>query len=234
MARKVAKPLGKHMRMVLILWSAFACMALAGCATRPPEPSIGPQIVAAPGTFIHAGSGMGFPVAIDEHRRIEVVRYDAAGLDVSAGYNLVGPLGMVVATVYVFPSPVVVLYASPATTRVKTDAVVLLQANRCAQAFDVQKDAVRVAHPAARPIGETEVHSQRYPNAAHARMATFEFEDNFAGQRQALRSELWVFCGVNARWSVKFRFTYPSRLNATAQIAAFMARLPESSAAAAR
>lgn len=57
-------------------------------------------------------------------------------------------------------------------------------------------------------------------------MATFEYDDLFAGQQQALRSELYVFCYVGEKWAFEYRFTSPKSVDATATISAFMAALP--------
>src|SRR4051812_1429495 len=84
--------------------SMFA-LALAGC------PSAGtPQVrravpIQVKGDYVHAPSGMRFPEQVGEYRRLNVVRYDDRGDDVSAGYTLPRPGSPVTTTVYVYPAP---------------------------------------------------------------------------------------------------------------------------------
>jgi hypothetical protein len=57
-------------------------------------------------------------------------------------------------------------------------------------------------------------------------MAIYEMDDLFAGRRQALSSELVVYCYVGHKWAFEYRFTSPKAANAGDTISAFMASLP--------
>lgn len=54
------------------------------------------------------------------------------------------------------------------------------------------------------------------------RMAAYEFEDFFAGKRQTVRSEVYLFSYVGGTWMIKYRFTCPKSFDGLKQIEAFM------------
>jgi hypothetical protein len=81
---------------------------LCGCPTTRGTlavvPLSDPVSISVEGEYVHPKSGMRFPSRVRDFHRVDLVRYDRDGLDVSAGYNLHRGLGGVAATIYVYPS----------------------------------------------------------------------------------------------------------------------------------
>jgi hypothetical protein len=190
----------------IVLCGAAAALVLGGCQaprTAPPAPDTG----RAPATHVHAATGMAFPDEVGGFVRAGFTRYDMAGLDVGAGYELKAPDGALRAAVSISPLP-----APPGAA--------------CEGAFERGKREVAADHPGAAPAGETAATLEK-GGASHAgRKAAFTFYDLFAGRRQPLRSELYVFCPVGERWIIKYRFTAPADFAAGESIAGFLAKMP--------
>jgi hypothetical protein len=187
----------------IVLGAAAALVLLAGCqapGTAPARPDTG----RAPTDHVHAATGMAFPDAVGDFVRAGFTRYDIAGLDVGAGYELTAPEGALAAAVSIHPLP----------------------AAACEAAFERGKREVAADHPGAKLTEETAARLEK-GGASHAgRKAAFTFNDLFAGRRQPLRSELYVFCPVGERWIIKYRFTGPAGFAAGESIAEFLARMP--------
>ncbi|MBE0533623.1 MAG: hypothetical protein IH626_22595 [Rhodospirillales bacterium] len=184
--------------------AAAAALLLAGCqapGTAPPRPDTG----RAPTAHVHAATGMAFPDAVGDFVRSGFTRYDMAGLDVGAGYELTAlPGGALAAAVSIHPLP----------------------ATACEAAFEAGKREVAADHPGAKVTEETAARLVK-GGAAHAgRKAAFTYNDLHAGRRQPLRSELYVFCPVGERWVIQYRFTAPAGFAAGEPIAEFLARMP--------
>src|SRR5437867_11312302 len=65
------------------------------------------------------------------------------------------------------------------------------------------------------------------PIQTHAgKRVVFEFEDVFAGRRQSLRSELYLFPFVGAKCVVKYRFTYRKALDVSKQTEELIRSVP--------
>jgi hypothetical protein len=186
-----------------IVLCAVAALVLAGCQaprTAPPRPDTG----RAPTDHVHAATGMAFPDEVGGFVRAGFTRYDMAGLDVGAGYELKAPEGALAAAVSIHPLP----------------------AAACEAAFERGKREVAADHPGVAPAGESAATLEK-GGASHAgRKAAFTFNDLFAGRRQPLRSELYVFCPVGERWIIKYRFTAPADFAAGESIAEFLAQMP--------
>jgi uncharacterized protein YigA (DUF484 family) len=74
-------------------------------------------------------------------------------------------------------------------------------------------------------IQERKVSLQQGTATYLGRMATFEYEEVFTGQRQLLRSHLYLFCFVGDKWVIKYRFTHPRFFDATKELDEFMKNL---------
>ena len=110
-----------------------ACMLLAGC--KPPQPTYlaQPEVIQAQGAYVHGPSGMTFPTTVGDFQRASITRYDAAGQDMGAGYNLLAPGWAVAATVYVYPAPSLISIGSP------SDVVASARATLCKTEFERRK-----------------------------------------------------------------------------------------------
>jgi hypothetical protein len=196
------------------------CLSLSGCKS-PSDTANAPasfRVLLTEGSYTHRPSGMEFPPDVGDFRRVNIIQYDAKGLDVSGGYNFVAERGGIAATVYVYPAPSLVSVGSPA------GVVASARATLCSREFEARKREVAYAHPGARLISERDAVSSDGLSMP-GKMASFEFEDRFDGRRQPLNSDLYVFCYVGGRWAIEYRFTSPKNFDSADRIAKFMSDL---------
>lgn len=184
---------------------------LVGCLARP-RPLDQPQAIIADGAFRHDKSGMTFPIAVGEFQRGVLQRYDQDGLDLSVGYNLYDSRRQIITTDYVYPAPPLVSIGSPPET--VTSARAFLAHNE----FEARKCEIMQPRPGARLIEDTEISIPNGGNVRIGRMATFEYNEQFAGRQQSLRSHLCMFNFVGGKWALKYRITYPRSLEVTREI----------------
>lgn len=163
---------------------------------------------------------MRFPDAVGDFQRSQIFRYDAKGLDVSAGYNLASTAGFMVATVYIYPAPSLVSIGSP------PDVVASARETLCRNEFEHRKREVFNAHPGARLIREEGIAPPHPGTSTAGRRAVFEYDASFAGGQQPIHSELWIFCYIGGKWALEYRFSSPLSVDAGPVISAFMATLP--------
>jgi len=206
----------KALRCALI---AGMSLLLLGCPSMRPKYLSQPASVDATGSYTHAASGMVFPDALGDFRRTSISRYDAEGLDVSAGYDLFAPPRVIAATVYVYPAPPLVSIGSP------PEVVATARANLCQREFESRKQEILQSHPGAKLIEERAVSVVRAGGTHSGRMAAFEYEDIFAHQRQPVAARVYLFCYVGGKWVVKYRFSYPKSFDASKDIEDFMRSL---------
>ena len=175
-----------------------------------------PEPLVVRGTYSHPASKIIMPESVAGFQRDRILRYDADGLDVSAGYNLVTTSHRIAATVYVYPAPSLVSIGSP------PEVVASARAHLTEGEFERRKQEIQHAHPGAalieqRAIVRTE-NGQSYPG----KLAIFEYEDLFAGSRISVRSQLRVFCYIGNKWAVAYRFTCPKTEDADQEIQEFI------------
>jgi hypothetical protein len=179
-----------------------------------------PQAVIADGAYRHDKSGMTFPVAVGEFQRGMLQRYDEDGLDVGAGYNVYDSRRQIIATIYVYPAPPLVSIGSPSGT------VASARAFLAKNEFEARKREIMQPRPGARLIEDTEISIPIGGNVRIGRMATFEYDEQFAGRQQSLRSHLCMFNFVGGKWALKYRITYPRGLEATREIDSVLRGVP--------
>ena len=200
---------------VVILLSSL----LAGCPPRP-RPLNQPQVIFTEDAYTHERSGMTFPLSVGDFRRNLVQRYDQDGLDLSAGYDLYLRQQKIAVTVYVYPAPPLISIGSPPGT------VVSARTFLAKSEFEARKREVLQSRPGARLIEDTEISVPIGGTVRVGRMATFEYEDQFAGRRQPLRSHLCMFNYVGGAWALKYRITYPASLEVTREIDTLLHGVP--------
>ena len=197
-----------------ILALALAALVV-GCPTTQPRYTGGPEPIKATGTYIHKPSGMSFPTGVSSFERDRILRYDQEGLNVGVGYNCRNALHPVAATVYVYPSPSLVSIGSPAN--VVGEARERLSENE----FASTRQQIIRAHPDAKLIEERRVEAVRDRHNG-GRYASFELDEVFAGSRQRVRSDVYLFSGLGGKWSLKYRFTYPIRADVNKEVQELM------------
>jgi hypothetical protein len=173
------------------MWLALLLLGCAGGRAALGTELAEPAEIEANGRYVHEPSGMVFPPAVLDFRRVEIYRYDKEGRDVSGGYNLERAGSPVIATVYVYPIP-------------KSDNP---SANVAASHFEEVKTAVMSAHPDAVQLKTDEVKVTQGKVTKSGLHALFRFEQDMPGGRQTCRSEAYLF--THGHWFIKYRLTYP-------------------------
>ena len=81
------------------------------------------------------------------------------------------------------------------------------------------------AHPGANLIERR--NSSRTENAKTfpGKVAIFEYDGPFAGRTIAVRSHMYLFCYVQGKWTVKYRFTRPKVDDSDKDVQEFIDRL---------
>jgi hypothetical protein len=186
------------MRYSLPLLSALSLCVLTACVGTTASGGQ-PLILARPtDTYTHGPSQFRFPPRIGSFQREAVTQYDQDGLDVSVGYN--HPGYRIAATVYVYPVP----QRSPDNT---------LEGH-----FGSCKAEVVRTNGGAQFVSEGAVQISPGGLQHSGRQAAYTLTAVFAGQRQPLRSELYLF--AHGPWFIYYRVTYPVEQRAVAESAA--------------
>jgi hypothetical protein len=189
------------------------CFSIAGAAAQ------GLNVLRPTGTYTQAASGMIFPESVGDFTRVNVIRYKPDGTDESAGYNRLEQSHEINGTVYVFPSPSVTSFASPA------NVIAQARARLCDNVFASVQAEVISAHPDAELLEKAEMSLPQGSSIGHKAIYRVTIA-NFFGRRQVARSEAYVFCYAGGKWNVEYRFDYPDDYTASAAISVFMHDLP--------
>lgn len=163
-----------------------ACPATGpGLNAAKPANSGGPRLLS------NAGDIPGIANAVGRFERGQVVAYRPGQPDFSVGYNLREPGQLAVSTVY--------FYALD-----NTDPV--FQRSLAGQ-FEGASASLKQAHPGASLVAQSRGPVTQGGVAIEGLSATYRFEEEFAGRRRMLASEIHVF--MIGDHFVKFRNSYP-------------------------
>jgi hypothetical protein len=202
-------------RLLKISLPLLVAALLCGCQTSGPHYLSKPEIVPAEGNYVHAGSKITLPPTVGGFLRNRVTRYDVDSLDVSAGYSLIS-IAPINATTYVYPAPPLASFGSP-------DSVVAEErAHLTATEFERRKWEIGQVHPGAALVEQHDVVQTKDGRAYPGKRAVFEYQQQSGDVSVTVRSELYVFCFVEGKWAVAYRFTYPKFENASPKIQEFM------------
>ncbi|MDX6749157.1 hypothetical protein SH611_05000 [Geminicoccaceae bacterium 1502E] len=195
----------------------LAGLVLAGCGPQPASKALErPAAIEAEGVYVHGPSGMAFPLEVGPFQRGRLTRYDAAGLDVGAGYEARSEAGPVAATVFVYPAPSVMSFGSP--PGVAEGA----KAGMCGRQYEDARDDAARGLKGARLVAEEPAAAPHGESLVFGRMAAFEA----AGRDGPIRSVLYLYCSRQSPWAMKYRFTGTEEALQAAPVEAFMAGLP--------
>ncbi len=191
-------------------------LPLCGCPAARVQVTGRPERLAVRGTYIHRVSRIRIPGRVGDFRRDEVFRYDPNCLDVGADYDLVTSSHHVAVTVHVYPGPALTS-PGPSPQAIAGARALLTDAEleRC------KKELLR-AHPQAGLVEQRDVALVDGDRSHAGKRVVLEYEDLFAGSKIPLRSSLYVFCCVDRRWTVEYRFTHPKVEDAEGEIQEFM------------
>jgi len=211
--------LGRFRRITLQAAILALPVLLGGCPpARVAQPAATP--FAEHGSVLqHVASGMQFMDFISGFHRADTHTYSAAGDDVSVGYNFQAAGTDIVGTVYVYPSPSLVSFGSPANVVAEARATLLRGE------FERRKHEIETIEPEAALLSEEPFVLQPDGKAISGLHARYTFKQVFAGVDQKLQSDLYVFCNVNGHWALEYRFSYPVGTDAAPAIASFMQAL---------
>ena len=159
------------------------------------------------GDYVHRWSGMTLPTMIGQLKRVAVMQFDSAALDVSGDYQMVGDGGRALVTVYVYPTNA----ALPVPPQSVDEG--------CRAEFDGVKQILVQRFPSAELLREWRETVPRFGETPAGYAAAYEFTGNLLGPTEAVRSEAYLFCGIGGLWNVKFRVSYSQSL-AGASVAA--------------
>ena len=176
----------------------IACLCfLTACVTTDPYGGTRTAQPSRTTTYTNAPSQFRFPPRIGSFEREQVTEYDRQGQDVGVGYNDVSR-GVAI-TVFVYPIP----------QRPPNDTL--------SGHFTTCKAEVLGRHSGAQLVSEEA--AQIFPAGVQhsGQHATFTYTEIFAHQRQALRSELYLF--THGQRFIKYRTTYPVGQQAIAESA---------------
>jgi len=204
------------MRYLLL---AITLVYLLGFTSMTTKPLSSPQVINETGSYQHKRSGFVFPNAVGPFQRGKLIRYDEDGLDVSAGYDLAALGGGVAATVYIYPSPPITSIGSG------PEVVATTRALASEREFSGIKQTILQVHPDAAIIHSGQTDIQQGGTSYKGNVTEFKFSGVFAGRPQLLRSRLYIFTYIDGKWTVKYRFTYPDRIDASGTIEAFQKAL---------
>lgn len=176
------------------------------------------EVLHVDGSYTQAATGMVFPAAVGDFKRINIIRYKNDGTDESAGYNRPTPGKEISATVYVFFSPSLISVGSPQS--VVDDA----RQHLCSQQFQAVEHEIISAHYDA--VFQDEAQSILSQNgSAHAgfRVSYKLMNPVFFDRTNVVsRSDAYLFCFVGSKWSIEYRIDYPADYDASTDIRAFM------------
>lgn len=196
---------------------AFIASVLAACAGTGNQQPLPSTALNVKGIYMHNPSGMIFPLSVGDFNRDIINYYDSRQLEVTVDYDLGKRNTSIAAVVYVYPSSIVRL-ANTAPADVETGKTAL-----CQTEFNTRKNEIIDAYPGVQVLIEEDVISRQRGTVVPGKTAKFEYEGDFTGKRQHLRSRLDLFCHLNGHWTVAYRFTYPASLDAKPVISRFMA-----------
>jgi hypothetical protein len=184
----------------------FAAVALLLAAPLAAQP----QDITREGTVAHRAARTGFPETVGNFRRLAVTRYDSAGLDLSANYQLIRPEGQVRATIYIYP-------AGGAPTAPSA------RAQFCREHFEGVEGSILQTYRNADRIDEAGPAPARGgvdPGLAYR--SSFRFPADIGRGAEPLVSEARLYCFVDGDWLVKYRISASAGMDARAAIESFV------------
>lgn len=204
-----------HIRSTALLALGSVSMLIAS-ATAPARAD--PLLIERDGPYIHRGSGYVFPRAVGAFERTRIIEYDAQAEDVSAGYALRAPGREMIATIYIYPAPPVI-----GTDR---ESVALQRQVLCREHFEGIKQEIFEKHPSAKLLEEGMTPSPAPQKVAAGHHAVFDFEEEFWGKVQPLRSQADLFCYFAGKWLIAYRVSGPKAVDQPKEIAELLSALP--------
>lgn len=171
-----------------------------------------PQPVHATGEYRQESTGVIFPEQLQNFLRAEIIKYDENGTNISAGYNHTSK--QIALTLYSYPAPHISSFGSP------QNVIDTAKQNLFLNAYAQNKNEIMHIHQNCKLITESNYKLTQGIAILSGSHALFTYTDNFAGTRQEVSSELYLFQVGNSLF--KYRITYPININAENEITQFL------------
>lgn len=202
--------------------------AASSAATSAPEDSTPLQVptfttprqINSAEVYVHRGTGLKFPSVAAGYSRTTLFTLDADEMDVSANYPVRRSAGLMAFSVYIYPitgsRPGISGREArdPATCRTHLDQVV----NDALSIFDNPTIVAEESAPS--PVDSTQSGHHVVLRAEGHPMLSQQ------GMEGPLRSEIYLFCNIKTLWILKYRITYPEKMEARAVIDDLIAAVP--------
>jgi hypothetical protein len=178
------------MRLLWVLPYIAGLAFLAGCGTSDDSGPPGSKVSGQPAAwevYTNSASGFCFPNHVDDFKRGRVIHYDRLDQDIGVGYDQF--FNQIAVTVFIYPMPA----KGPDST---------LEGH-----FGDCKKEVYLAHKGAQLLSSESVQISPGGIQRDGKHAAFTYSEMFAGQMQAVRSEVYLF--TNEQKFVLYRTSYP-------------------------
>ena len=172
------------------------CGALSACGETREEPT--PQPAEHHGSYIHAASGMTFPIDVGPFQRRNI--YPQAGDELDVSYGSLPSIGPILITITLAPTPT--------------------QGDACRTEFDNRKREIFAANVGGRWIEEGNL----FLPAGGANYGGWMTSVDMMLERSPVRGYIYVFCAKD--WLLAYRVTGPRGEPAQLAIEDFLAALP--------
>jgi hypothetical protein len=169
---------------------------------------------------------MVFPEAVGVFKRADVISYNSERTDESATYiqEKDGKESIAI-TLYVYPVPLDIGSAlAQALPQADVPGALYMLTE---QLFADEEQAVAEVHRSTEILDEGITSHDERGFSFPGTVASFRYDEDFFGDVQRVRSQLYLFSMVGGKWMVKYRVTYPETTSeGAAQAGLFMRSLP--------
>lgn len=191
------------MTAALRLLGLFATALFAGCSAVPQGPGQSLRSLD-DGRVEHIDSGMRFPATVAGLQRTAVRPFDPAGRNISAAYNSVAPEAPIAATVYVYPSlPIRDLEAARGAGQNVREVITRAE-------FNSVLAQIQRLNPDAKLVTEATVPKPGATTGDAGLFACLTYTGKIGEHQVPIESLVYLYVDAVDRWTVKYRFTYPS------------------------
>ena len=190
------------MKTRLIIFLVAVCfIPFVACRTAGPLQPTQLSRINPAGPYVHSASGMTFPEHIGAFQRVEIIRYDSTGNDVSAGYNLANQTHKVFMTVYIYPRPKMTSISvfPPLVTKKSIPGI---DSNH----FEGIKTQIEKTYPGSKLVNEDIVFLTQGGKRYQGQKATYESDSLPAFVNQEALSDAYLFPYGN--WFIAYRISY--------------------------
>ena len=154
--------------------------------------------------FHHQKLMISFPKEIYDFKRIEIIKFDKSGLDISAGYFFRDKNeGNVSATIYVYPAPKLTSFGSP------QNVIDRARKKLTNDHFLLVKKSIEQQYPTYAVVDEKETFENFRGKMRYCKTTKYDDKSRVVAKGQKNQYSMVELCSVD-EWLIKFRVTYQS------------------------